>query len=176
MAQLDAEGRLLYPEKIGGKLRLRNYLDEMAGIPVQDVWTDIGSLGGTSPERLGYPTQKPVVLLERILEASSRPGDVVLDPFCGCGTTIAAAQKLDRRWTGIDITHLAIGLIKHRLLDTYGPAIVSTYKVVGEPTDVDGAHELAISDPFQFQAWALGLVGARQGRPPLSRPMATTVM
>ena len=161
MKRLDQEGRLHYPAKAEGRLRMKNYLDEMLGVAPQDVWTDVGSLGGTSPERLGYPTQKPIALLERILISSSRPGDVVLDPFCGCGTAIAAAEALGRRWIGIDITHLAIGLIKHRLVDTYGPGITSTYEVIGEPTDVDGARELAETYPFQFQAWALGLVGAR---------------
>lgn len=99
--------------------------------------------------------------MERILAVSSNPGDVVLDPFCGCGTTIDAAEALKRRWVGIDITHLAIGLIKHRLADRYGPEIASTYRVVGEPTTVEDAAVLAKDDPFQFQAWALGLVGAR---------------
>jgi site-specific DNA-methyltransferase (adenine-specific) len=119
------------------------------------------SLQASSAERLGYPTQKPLALLSRIIAASSNPGDVVLDPFCGCGTGIDAAQALGRRWIGIDITHLAIGLIKHRLADRYGPDIATTYRVVGEPTTVDEAAVLAKEDPFQFQAWALGLVGAR---------------
>lgn len=158
---MDARGRLHFPAKAGGRLRLKNYMDEMEGVPVQDVWTDIGPLGGTSPERLGYPTQKPVSLLDRIVEASSDVGDVVLDPFCGCGTAVASAQRLGRRWIGIDVTHLAISLIKRRLFDTYGKDIVTTYRTIGEPTDVQGAKELAESDPFQFQAWALGFVGAR---------------
>jgi site-specific DNA-methyltransferase (adenine-specific) len=161
MVQLDASGRLHYPQKANGRLRQKNYLDEMEGVPVQDVWTDVGSIGGTSPERLGYQTQKPISLLERIIEASSNQGEVVLDPFCGCGTTIEAAQRLDRRWIGIDITHLAIALIKQRLVDAYGLPVIRTYRVIGEPTDLAGATDLAISDPFQFQAWALGLVGAR---------------
>ena len=96
-----------------------------------------------------------------MIEASSLPGDIVLDPFCGCGTTVDAAQALGRRWIGIDITHLAIGLIKHRLADRYGPEIAKTYGVIGEPTTVDDARMLAAEDPFQFQAWALGLAGAR---------------
>jgi hypothetical protein len=108
---------------------------------------------------LGYPTQKPEALLERIILASSNEGDMVLDPFCGCGTTIAAAQKLGRRWIGIDVTHLAIGLIKTRLRDAYGDEV--KYDVVGEPTTIEGARELAETDPYQFQWWALGLVGAR---------------
>ena len=114
-----------------------------------------------SKEKLGYPTQKPEALLERIIAASSNKDDVVLDPFCGCGTTISVAQKLNRRWIGIDITHLAIGLIKHRLQDTFGKEISSSYEVIGEPTDLAGAKILAKEDPYQFQWWALGLVGAR---------------
>ena len=108
---------------------------------------------------MGYPTQKPLALLERIIQASSNPGDVVLDPFCGCGTAIAAAQKLGRKWIGIDITHLAISLIKRRMEDAYGDDL--EYEVIGEPTTVEGARELAEADKYQFQWWALGLVGAR---------------
>jgi hypothetical protein len=110
-------------------------------------------------ERLGYPTQKPQALLERIIEAGSNQGDTVLDPFCGCGTTIAAAQKLKRRWIGIDITSLAITLIRHRLADTFGSA--AEYEVIGEPVSLPDAAKLAKDDPYQFQWWALGLVGAR---------------
>ena len=153
------EGLLVYSRN--GVPAYKGYLDTMKGTTTQDVWTDIPPLMGYSQERLGYPTQKPVALLERILLASSREGAVVLDPFCGCGTTIDAAQRLGRLWIGIDVTHLAIGLIKHRLADTYGPEIAKTYKVIGEPTDVDGARQLAQDEPWQFQAWALGLVGAR---------------
>lgn len=125
-----------------------------------DVW-EIGIIQGNSPERLGYQTQKPIELMERIVLASSQPGDLVLDPFCGCGTTIDAAQLLGRRWIGIDITHVAINLIKTRLTDRYGSEIVAAYRTIGEPTTVDDARVLAKEDPFQFQAWALGLVGAR---------------
>jgi hypothetical protein len=122
---------------------------------------DVRCLNPKDRERLGYPTQKPQGLLERIIGASSDRGDLVLDPFCGCGTTIAAAQKLRRRWIGIDITHLAITLIKSRLYDSFGPEIAKTYKVIGEPEDLAGAWQLANDDKFQFQVWALGLVGAR---------------
>ena len=110
-------------------------------------------------EYLGYPTQKPEALLERIIQASSNQGDIVLDPFCGCGTTIAVAQRLKRRWIGIDITHLAITLIKHRLRDAFGDQ--AAYQVVGEPVSLPDAKALAENDPYQFQWWALGLVGAR---------------
>ena len=116
---------------------------------------------GHEAEKLGYDTQKPEGLLERIISSSSNEGDVVLDPFCGCGTTVQVAQKLNRRWIGIDITHLAIGLIKTRLYDAYGPEIRSTYEVIGEPTDVAGAAQLAEENKYQFQYWALGLCGAR---------------
>ena len=108
---------------------------------------------------LGYPTQKPVALLERIIQASSNEGDVVLDPFCGCGTTIAAAQKLGRRWIGIDITQLAISLIRYRLGDSFGKDC--RFEVIGEPTSLPDAAALAEEDPYQFQWWALGLVKAR---------------
>lgn len=126
-----------------------------------DILLEISPLNNVAVERLGYPTQKPEALLTRIIEASSNAGDLVLDPFCGCGTAIAAAQRLGRRWIGIDITHLAIGLIKHRLQDQFGEAISQTYTVIGEPTTVPDAEALAQGEPFQFQAWALGLVGAR---------------
>ncbi len=108
---------------------------------------------------MGYPTQKPEALLDRIIQASSNPGDVVLDPFCGCGTAVVSAQKLGRRWIGIDITHLAINLIKRRLLDSFG--VGAKFKVIGEPHSLPDAADLARQDPYQFQWWALGLVGAR---------------
>lgn len=136
-------------------------IDLVRGTPVTDWWTDIKTVTGWSPERLGFQTQKPEALLARIIATSCPPDGVVLDPFCGCGTTIDAAQALGRRWIGIDITHLSTGLIKHRLADRYGPEIAGTYRVVGEPTTADDAAVLAREDPFQFQAWALGLVGAR---------------
>ena len=158
----------------------RQYLKDSPGMPLQDIWAyqphTKGVLHGSDEaidedvrwlskqgdaERLGYQTQKPEGLLERIIASSSRPNDVVLDPFCGCGTTIAAAQKLGRHWMGIDITHLAIGLIKQRLRDVYGDLV--RYDVIGEPTTVEDAERLAKEEPYQFQAWALGLVGARPG-------------
>ena len=160
MRELYEQGRIVQ-SKPGAVPRQKRYLDEMPGMPVGTWWEDIMPVQAQGAERLGYPTQKPLALMLRILEASSRPGDTVLDPFCGCGTTIDAAQALGRRWVGIDITHLSIGLIKHRLVDRYGPEITKTYRVVGEPTTVDDAAVLARDDPFQFQAWALGLVGAR---------------
>jgi DNA modification methylase len=157
MNELDAKGRIKYTRT--GTAEYIRYLDEMPGVPLQDVWSDISPINSQAGERLGYPTQKPTALLERIIAASSNEGDTVLDPFCGCGTTIAAAQKLKRRWIGIDITHLAINLIRTRLLDTYGQAAM--FEVVGEPTTVHDAEALAKTDQYQFQWWALGLVGAR---------------
>jgi len=130
-------------------------------VTLSDIWTDIPPINSQAQERLGYPTQKPEALLERIIKASSNEGDLVLDPFCGCGTTVQVAQRLNRRWIGIDITHLAIGLIKTRLDDAYGPEIRKTYQVIGEPTDVAGAAQLAEENKYQFQYWALGLCGAR---------------
>lgn len=171
--------------------QLKRYLDEQRGRPLGDVWTDIAPINSRAQERLGYPTQKPLALLKRIIAASSNPGDVILDPFCGCGTTIDAVETLNReqrgpygrsvppvedqgtaetavprmgetpmprRWIGIDITHLSINLIKHRLT-RFDP--LPEYEVVGEPASVNGAAALAQQDPFQFQFWALGLIGAR---------------
>ena len=139
----------------------KRFLDEMKGNPVDTIWEDIRPIQAQAKERLGYPTQKPEALLERIVTASSREGDVVLDPFCGCGTAIAVAQRLGRQWIGIDITHLAINLIRHRLQDAYGSDVAQTYEVIGEPEALPDAATLAQEDPYQFQWWALGRVGAR---------------
>ena len=156
MERLDREGRLHFTNT--GGIRLKRYLDELPGMPAQDVITDISPINSQAAERLGYPTQKPQALLERIIAASSNPGDVVLDPFCGCGTAVAAAQALDRRWIGIDITHLAITLIKYRLEDAFPDA---RFTIEGEPESIDAARYLAESDRFQFEWWALSLVRAR---------------
>jgi site-specific DNA-methyltransferase (adenine-specific) len=161
MEQYDAENRLVFPKNPEGRIRLKRYLDEQPGERVTNLWEDIPPINSQAQERLGYPTQKPEALLERIIRASSNEGDLVLDPFCGCGTTVQVAQRLNRRWIGIDITHLAIGLIKKRLSDAFGPEIKSTYDVIGEPTDYAGAAALAAEDKYQFQWWALGQVGAR---------------
>jgi site-specific DNA-methyltransferase (adenine-specific) len=161
LKKYDREKRLHFPSKPTGALRLKMYLDESPGIKLQNLWDDISVIGSKAAERLGYPTQKPEALLERIIKTSSNEGDLVLDPFCGCGTTIAAAQKLGRSWIGTDITHLAIGLIKTRLLDAYGHKIANTYTVIGEPEDLASAEQLAKDDAFQFQCWAVGKVGAR---------------
>ncbi|MBV8822365.1 MAG: restriction endonuclease [Chloroflexi bacterium] len=160
MQEAYKAGLIVQPQP-GAIPRYKRYLDEMEGTLPTDVWDDIEHLHGSHKERLGYPTQKPLALLERIIKASSKEGDIVLDPFCGCGTTIAAAQKLERKWVGIDITTIAINLIKTRLLGAYGEAITKTYTMRGEPTTYSEAQALAEQDKYQFQWWALGLVGAR---------------
>ena len=157
MEELIRQGRIVQP-KPGAVPAYKRYLDEMPGVPLGDVWTDIPPINSQARERLGYATQKPLALLERIIQASSNEGDVVLDPFCGCGTAVVAAHKLNRRWIGIDITHLAITVMKERLRDAF-PGI--EFEVVGEPKDVSGARALAAQDRYQFQWWALSLVNAR---------------
>jgi DNA modification methylase len=156
---LISRGRIVMSAR--GNPRLRTPLSELTGVAVRDIWTDIEPINSAAAERLGYPTQKPEALLERIINTSSNEGDVVLDPFCGCGTAVSAAQKLNRRWIGIDVTHLAIGLIKTRLQDAFGPEVTKAYDVIGEPEDLESAKALALQERFQFQSWALGLVGAR---------------
>lgn len=158
MQKLHDDGRIWYPDDKTKRPRLKRYLDEQPGPVCGDIWTDIPPLNSQAKERLGYPTQKPVALLERIISASSNPGDVVLDPFCGCGTTVDAAQRLGRQWIGIDITYLAIDLIEHRLEKTYGPEIRDTFEIVGIPRDVFGARALFERNPFDFERWAVSLV------------------
>jgi len=158
--KLDAEGKIHWPAKQGGVPMLKRYLDEQLGVPLQDVWTDLPPLHNLAAERLGYPTQKPEALLERIIRASSNEGDVVLDPFCGCGTAISVAERLHRRWLGIDITHLSISLMRHRLQDAFQTEL-SHYEVLGDPKDLSSANALAQEDRYQFQWWALGLIDAR---------------
>ena len=160
----------------------QHYITPEDGQAISDIWAyqpytegtvygratgidaDVRWLSTTDQERLGYPTQKPEALLERIVSASSNEGDVVLDPFCGCGTSIAAAERLNRRWIGIDITHIAITLIRHRLRDTFKDEL-KPYAVLGQPQDVASALALATdsenSGRYQFEWWALGLVDAR---------------
>jgi site-specific DNA-methyltransferase (adenine-specific) len=161
MEKLEAEGRLVYSKS--GMVYEKRYLDQSKGIAVQDWWDDIQMLRGISDtgERLGYPTQKPLTLLERIIQSSSNEGDWVLDPFCGCGTAVAAAHKLNRRWIGIDITHLSISLMKYRLKDMFGLVEKKDYDVIGEPEDLGSARQLARSNRYQFQWWALSLVQAK---------------
>ncbi len=156
MEKLDKEGRLHFTRS--GGIRLKRYLDDLPGIPCQALWDDIAPVNSQAQERLGYPTQKPLALLERIVQASSNEGDIVLDPFCGCGTAVHAAQKLNRKWIGIDITHLAISLIEKRMKDAF-PGI--SFDVHGVPKDFDGAVDLAKRDKYQFQWWACSLVNAQ---------------
>jgi len=159
MERLEAEGRIIYSKS--GMPYQKRYLDDSKGVPIQDFWDDIDMLRGISGsgERLGYPTQKPLALLERIILASSNEGDVVLDPFCGCGTAVHAAEKFKRQWIGIDITHLAISLIEKRLKDAFGDSC--KFEVKGTPEDLASASDLAARDKYQFQWWAVSLVDAQ---------------
>ncbi len=156
MNAMAHEDRIAYSQS--GMPNYKRYLDEMPGVPLQNDWTDINP--ASRSESLGYQTQKPLALLERIIQASSNNGDVILDPFCGCGTAVAAAQKLNRQWIGIDITHLAVALMKNRLKTGYGLVAGKDYEVVGEPVDVGSAKALAEQDRFQFQYWAMSLLEA----------------
>ncbi len=153
--RLHDEGKLHYSRT--GYARQKLYLEDSKGVPVQSIWNDIPGLVGSNSERLGYPTQKPLALLERIIAASSNEGDVILDPFCGCGTAVHAAQKLGRQWIGIDITHLAISLIEKRMKDAF-PGV--TFTVEGTPKDLASAQDLALRDKYQFQWWACSMVDA----------------
>jgi DNA modification methylase len=159
MERLIEAGRVVQA-KPGSVPRQKRYLDEMPGVPIQDLWTDIGPIAAQADERLGYPTQKPVALLERIIGTSSNPGDIVLDPFCGCGTALIAAQKMGRNWIGMDVTYLAIAVMRARLKDSFG---LDDVKVIGQPTELEGARALAQSPDgrYQFQWWALALVDAQ---------------
>jgi len=152
------EKGVVVQSKPGVVPRLKRYLDEQEGTPIDDLWDDIMPIQSQASERLGYETQKPLTLLERIIKASSNEGDIVLDPFCGCGTALVAAQKLNRHWIGIDITHLAITLMRNRLRDSFSGI---KFEVIGEPVDLASAKALARQDRYQFQWWALGLIKAR---------------
>ena len=175
---LDEKGMILHPRTKEGMPRYKQYLDTSQGVLLQDIWAfQPGTQGllwnsdegidedvkwlDSDRERLGYPTQKPEALLERIIRASSNEGDVVLDPFCGCGTAVAAAQKLNRRWMGIDVTHLAVALMKNRLKTGFNLEPGADYAVVGEPRDVGSARALWEQDPYQFQFWAVSLLEAQ---------------
>ena len=153
----DDENRVFWPKKSGGVPRLKYYLEESPGVPVDDFWHDISLIPSQSPESLGYPTQKPVALLERIIKASSNPGDLVLDPFCGCGTTVHAAQKLDRRWVGIDVCVNACKVIERRLRQHFD-SLWSSVEFIGMPKTRDDAYVLADIDKFRFERWAASLV------------------
>jgi DNA modification methylase len=159
MAALIKEGLVVQPSP-GAVPRYKRYLDEMPGVSLQDIWTDIDPINSRAAERLGYPTQKPLPLLERIIKISTSPGDVVLDPFCGCGTTVDAAQRLGRQWIGIDITHLAIDVITKRLLHTYGSSVFENIELAGIPKDLGGAKALFDRSPLEFERWAVSMVNA----------------
>ena len=165
MAQLDAEGRIWYPDDKAKRPRLKRYLDEMHGIPMGSVWTDINPINSQAAERLGYPTQKPLALLERIIAASSNKNDIVLDAFCGCGTALVAAHKLNRQWIGIDISPTACRVMAKRLKDR---------RVCGLPENEDlwaigrgfivrdlpkTEKELRKYPPFEFENWAVVALG-----------------
>lgn len=156
MKQAQTDG-LIVQTKPGAVPQYKKYLEDSKGRTVTNVWTDIQQAAGN--ESLGYPTQKPLALLERIIEASSNKGEVVLDPFCGCGTAVHAAQKLKRKWIGIDITHLAISLIEKRLRDAFKSRC--EFSVHGTPGDLEAARNLAARDKYQFQYWAVSLVNAQ---------------
>ncbi len=162
MDLLIRQGRVIQTSP-GAVPQYKRYLDEMPGVPLQDVWTDISPIGAQAQERLGYPTQKPESLLERIIRTSSNEGDVVMDPFCGCGTAVAVAERLKRRWIGIDITYLAINLVQRRLRDNF-LGDLAPYVVHGAPNDLAGAVALKNIDPFQFEWWAVDLVNARPAK------------
>lgn len=168
MERLDAEGRLIFPKTADGRIRRKLYASEQAGPKIGDVWTDIPPLQGSAlrsgkakkpSERLGYPTQKPIPLLKRIIEASSNPGDIVFDPFCGCGTTIYAAHETGRKWIGCDIAILAVKLIREVLEERYRLHEGAHYRIDGVPLSVEGAEDLFKRDPFQFQHWLVERVG-----------------
>lgn len=161
MRHLIAEGRVVQTRP-GTVPQFKRYLDESQGRPIQDVWDDIAPVNSQARERLGWGTQKPIALLERVITAGSKPGDIVLDPFCGCGTALVAAQTLGRRWIGIDITYLSIAVMRARLHDAF-PGI-GPIRVVGQPTEVEGARMLAqqsLDGRYEFQYWALSLVDAQ---------------
>lgn len=160
MKEMDAEGRLHFPAKMTQRIQRKRFLDELEGETVDSLFDDIPPLNSQAKERLGYPTQKPVALLERIIAASSGEGDLVLDPFCGCGTTVDAAQRMNRRWIGIDITYIAVDLITKRLRHTYGDSILDTFDVNGIPKDVASARALFARSPFDFERWAVSLINA----------------
>lgn len=148
MQELHEEGRIWYPDIKSKRPQLKRFLDEQPGPVAGNVWTDISAINSRAAERLGYPTQKPEALLKRIIEASSSPDDVVLDPFCGCGTAVSAAEQLGRRWIGIDISPTAVGIMKARLR-TVTPTPV---RVLGLPDSVESLRTLA---PFEFQNWVI---------------------
>lgn len=159
LEQMDKEGRIHWPKKPGGMPMLKRFLHAQKGVPLQDVWTDIKPLHNLADQRLGYPTQKPVELLDRIILSSTRKGDVVFDPFCGCGTTIYSAARNERSWIGCDIAILAVKLVRQELTERHRLVEGIHFDVAGVPVSVEQAHELFRRDPFQFQHWFVEFVG-----------------
>jgi DNA modification methylase len=159
LEELDAQGRIYWPSKPNSMPQYKRYREELKGLAVSDLWDDIDRINPVGGERLGYPTQKPLALLERVIAASSHPGGVVLDPFCGCGTAIEAAERLDRRWIGIDVTYLAIHVIERRLEKAFGARIKDGYSLYGRPKDANDARALAGRDWLEFQKWAVIALG-----------------
>ena len=159
MQQLIEAGRVIQ-RKPGAVPAYKRYLDEMPGVPLQDIWTDIGPIAAQARERLGYPTQKPLALLERIIKASSNEGDLVLDPFCGCGTAVHAAERLGRRWVGIDVSTFAVGLMRGRILRNFEHLTTDDVLVRGVPVNVAEAESLADRNKFEFEKWVCGAIGA----------------
>jgi adenine specific DNA methylase Mod len=156
LEQLEKENRIVKGK--GRFLRFKDYLVDKKGIPQNDLWIDIEPVNPIAKEKLGYPTQKPEALLDRIISASTNEGDLVADFFCGCGTAIAVAEKLNRKWLGVDISHLAVKLITKRLIDAYGPEIRKTFEIFGFPRDLDSARELAIGSNggrLKFEEWII---------------------
>jgi len=156
MADLIAQGRVVQTRP-GTVPQQKRYLDEMPGVSLQNDWNDIRP--PSKGERLGYPTQKPLSLLERIISVSSKEGDTVLDPFCGCGTTVHAAEKLNREWIGIDVTHYAVSVVEERLKTSF-PNL--SLDLIGRPRDLESAQALARRDKYQFQWWANWLLGVQR--------------
>lgn len=164
MEKLDNEGRLHFPQKADGRIQLKRFLDEMSGVRVANVWDDIPPVQSQAAERRGYPTQKPLALLERIIAVSSNEGDIVLDPFCGCGTAVIQSARMKRRWIGIDITYLAIAEIMYRLDSETDNKLGEDYQIQGIPTDDHSAraffHATAKQNHKPFEMWAVSLTGA----------------
>jgi len=159
MQELDRDGRLHFPAKKNGRIMKKVYLNELEGQPMTDIWSDIKPLSAHDQERLGYPTQKPEALLERIIKSSSNEGGVVLDAYCGCGTTVAVSQRLNRQWIGIDITYQSISLILKRLEDSFGKGVLDNITLNGIPKDMKSAEALANKSDDrtrkEFEKWAV---------------------
>jgi len=157
--QMDRDGLIYWPKKAGGWPRQKKYLDQTEGVPLQDIWTDIFPVNAMARERLGYPTQKPLALLERIIKASTDEGDVVFDPFCGCGTAVYAAHLTNRRWMGCDIAILSVQIVRDVLAKRYGLIEDEQYTISGVPLSVEGAKALFEKDKRQFQHWVVEMAG-----------------